>query len=620
MQKNYKVGLYLRLSRDDNNSDSESMSISNQRNMLTDYVKERGWEVEEIYIDDGITGVTFDRPAFNRLIKDIENERINMVVTKDLSRLGRNYLKVGEYTDYFFPKHRVRYIAVNDNYDNDKEDDFVAFRNIFNEHYAKDMHYSMKFQENVSLFSKMKSSQSLLRLIELSLDKMAKGGIYDQLKGGFHRYSVDNQWLVPHFEKMLYDNALALEVYAEGYQAFHNPLYKQRVQEIIRWLLDEMQSPTGGFYGTLDADSEGKEGSYYIWSFQELEELFDPNELDLLQDFYGVSKPGNFEGKNILFQQTSIERLATSYEISAEVLVSQLEGIKEKLLMKRATRVKPGLDDKIITAWNGLTLSGLISAYKMHFLENPADPILQNLSETLYKNLRFFQEKLFNNNTKTLFRIFHHEQAKFAGSLDDYVYLIRALLDYLDIFQILPKVTEQDLQEISRFLSLLMEVTIENFWNPEHSAFYYSDLKRDSGLNLSLNPKQNYDAPLPNPNVMMAQNIFRYLDFTNTLEKQKYDTWLETAEKVLQKQLPIAKKNPTAYASYYLTLQTMLFGDTELTDARFSSEKNSNEPLIHVYYPRTKLLLPKEENIPQLHNKLQICFHHSCLLNEISKI
>ena len=148
MQKNYKVGLYLRLSRDDNNSDSESMSISNQRSMLTDYVNERGWEIEDTYIDDGISGVTFDRPAFNRLIGDIKNKRINMVVTKDLSRLGRNYVKVGEYTDYFFPKHKVRYIAVNDNYDNDQEDDFIAFRNIFNEHYAKDTSKKIKSVKN----------------------------------------------------------------------------------------------------------------------------------------------------------------------------------------------------------------------------------------------------------------------------------------------------------------------------------------------------------------------------------------------------------------------------------------------------------------------------------------
>lgn len=144
MQKNYKVGLYLRLSRDDSNSDSESMSITNQRIMLTDYAKERSWEIEEIYIDDGFSGVTFDRPAFTRLIKDIEGKRINMVITKDLSRLGRNYIKVGHYTDYFFPKHKVRYIAINENYDSTMDNDFIAFLNIFNEHYAKDISRKIK--------------------------------------------------------------------------------------------------------------------------------------------------------------------------------------------------------------------------------------------------------------------------------------------------------------------------------------------------------------------------------------------------------------------------------------------------------------------------------------------
>ena len=144
MQKNYKVGLYLRLSRDDGNSDSESMSITNQRSMLTDYVNERGWDLEDTYIDDGFSGVDFDRPAFKRMIQDIRVKRINMVITKDLSRLGRSYIKVGEYTDYFFPKHKVRYIAVNENIDTDKENDFVGFLNIFNEHYAKDISRKIK--------------------------------------------------------------------------------------------------------------------------------------------------------------------------------------------------------------------------------------------------------------------------------------------------------------------------------------------------------------------------------------------------------------------------------------------------------------------------------------------
>ena len=140
----YKVGLYLRLSRDDKNSDSESMSISNQRNMLMDFTAERGWHVEDIYIDDGISGTTFERPSFKRMVVDIEQKRINMVIVKDLSRLGRNYVKVGEYTDFFFPKHNVRFIVVAENIDSDNENDVSGFLNVVNEHYAKDISRKIK--------------------------------------------------------------------------------------------------------------------------------------------------------------------------------------------------------------------------------------------------------------------------------------------------------------------------------------------------------------------------------------------------------------------------------------------------------------------------------------------
>ncbi|MEX1377136.1 MAG: recombinase family protein [Eubacteriales bacterium] len=142
--QNYKVGLYLRLSREDNNSDNESMSISNQRTILAEYANERGWEIEDIYIDDGYSGVSFERPEFIRLKKDIENKRINMVITKDLSRLGRNYILTGEFTDYFLPKHGVRYIAVNENYDSTIDNDFMPFQSVFNEYYAKDTSRKIK--------------------------------------------------------------------------------------------------------------------------------------------------------------------------------------------------------------------------------------------------------------------------------------------------------------------------------------------------------------------------------------------------------------------------------------------------------------------------------------------
>ena len=143
--KQYKVGIYLRLSRDDG-TDNESMSISNQRDLLTEYANERGWEIEGTYIDDGVSGTTFDRPGFQRLIEDIEKKQINMVIVKDLSRLGRNYSQVGHYTDYIFPKHNVRFIALGDNVDSEKDNDFAGFLNVIHEHYAKDT--SRKDQDN----------------------------------------------------------------------------------------------------------------------------------------------------------------------------------------------------------------------------------------------------------------------------------------------------------------------------------------------------------------------------------------------------------------------------------------------------------------------------------------
>ena len=168
----YKAGLYLRLSRDDKNSDSESMSISNQRNMLMDFTAERGWHVEDIYIDDGISGTTFERPSFKRMVEDIEKKRINMVIVKDLSRLGRNYVKVGEYTDFFFPKHNVRFIAVAENIDSDNENDVSGFLNVVNEHYAKDISRKIRASQK-SLMKKgyFLGSQSPMGYVKSPEDK-----------------------------------------------------------------------------------------------------------------------------------------------------------------------------------------------------------------------------------------------------------------------------------------------------------------------------------------------------------------------------------------------------------------------------------------------------------------
>ncbi|MCB0147850.1 MAG: thioredoxin domain-containing protein, partial [Caldilineaceae bacterium] len=195
-----------------------------------------------------------------------------------------------------------------------------------------------------------------LFMAELTLEKMAHGGIYDQLGGGFHRYSVDAIWLVPHFEKMLYDNAQLLRTYLHAWQVTHRPLFRRVVEESIAYVLREMTAPTGGFYSTQDADSEGHEGKFFVWSPQEIEALLEPQTAAIFCDYYGVSARGNFEGKNILSVVRSVESVAQRFKVSEAAVNEALDTGRAILFDRRETRIKPGRDEKILTEWNGLMI------------------------------------------------------------------------------------------------------------------------------------------------------------------------------------------------------------------------------------------------------------------------
>ncbi|MCL4294069.1 MAG: thioredoxin domain-containing protein, partial [Acidimicrobiia bacterium] len=191
------------------------------------------------------------------------------------------------------------------------------------------------------------------------LEKMAHGGIYDQLGGGFHRYSVDAVWLVPHFEKMLYDNAQLLRTYLHAWQLTDRPLYQRVVNETIDYVLREMTAPTGGFYSTQDADSEGHEGKFFVWEMEEMEEILGAHAGGIFASYYGVSDRGNFEGKNILSVVRSVESVAERFRITPAEVEQSLAESRHKLFAEREKRVKPGRDEKILTEWNGLMIHAL---------------------------------------------------------------------------------------------------------------------------------------------------------------------------------------------------------------------------------------------------------------------
>ena len=198
-----------------------------------------------------------------------------------------------------------------------------------------------------------------LYMLELTLEKMAKGGIYDQLGGGFHRYSVDGSWLVPHFEKMLYDNAQLLRTYLHGWQVVQRPLFRQVVDETIDYVLREMTDPAGGFYSTQDADSEGHEGKFFVWTPAEIEGALDAHTAAIFETYYGVSERGNFEGKNILSVVRSPENIAERFRSGVAEVEQALAASRRQLFLLRENRIKPGRDEKILTEWNGLMIHAL---------------------------------------------------------------------------------------------------------------------------------------------------------------------------------------------------------------------------------------------------------------------
>jgi uncharacterized protein len=256
-------------------------------------------------------------------------------------------------------------------------------------------------------------------IVTSTLQHMAYGGIYDQLGGGFHRYSVDAEWLVPHFEKMLYDNALLSRVYLHAYLVTNDPLYGRIVEETLDYVIREMTSPEGGFYSTQDADSEGEEGKFFLWTPEEIKQLLDPHDAQLFMAYYDVTPRGNFEGKNILYVARDIEQVADEAELSVGEVQAALKQSREILFTMREKRVKPGRDEKILTSWNGMMLRSFAEAAR--YLDRP------DYLQVAVNNANFLLNKLRNKNGRLL-RTYKEDHAHLNGYLEDYVFLADGLL------------------------------------------------------------------------------------------------------------------------------------------------------------------------------------------------
>ncbi|MFT7343726.1 MAG: hypothetical protein ACI9XP_000300 [Lentimonas sp.] len=336
-------------------------------------------------------------------------------------------------------------------------------------------------------YNHLSKNKNALRAVEVTLDKMADGGIYDQIGGGFARYSTDAYWLVPHFEKMIYDNSQLVSLYSSAYQKTKNPYYKTVVYQTLEFIEREMTSKNGAFYSSLDADSDGEEGKFYVWTKDEIQSLLG-EKADLIIDYYNVTQSGNWEeGKNILHKTKSNKSFAAQHKISEKELSEIIEDAQQKMLKERSKRIRPALDDKIITAWNSLMIKGYVDAYRVFDEHNFLNTAVKN-AEFILKNIQKSDYRLDRN--------YKNGKSTINAFLDDYAFTIDAFISlYQATFE------EKWLVEAQQ----LSNYVLTHFYDSKSGLFFYT-----SNLDPSLFARkiETADNVIPAANSQMAKNLF----------------------------------------------------------------------------------------------------------------
>jgi len=325
-------------------------------------------------------------------------------------------------------------------------------------------------------------NQEALDIVSHTCKKMANGGIYDQIGGGFHRYSTDSKWLVPHFEKMLYDNALLSRLYLHYYQVSQDPLAKETVEGILDYVLREMTDPAGGFYSTQDADSEGHEGKFFVWDIDEIRNVLGERDAALFCGYYNITESGNFEGKNIPNVTYSVEHIAKEHGVSVSELQESLTESRRKLFELRETRIKPGRDEKILTAWNGLMMASFAEAGVI--LNRP------DYTAAARRNAEFV---IFNlQKDGALLRTWKDGVAKFNAYLEDYAFLIEGLTTLFE--------TTGEFRWLTKALAFSV-VMIKEFWDEDAGGFFFTGTSHE---NLIVRSKDFFDNATPSGNSVAA--------------------------------------------------------------------------------------------------------------------
>jgi uncharacterized protein YyaL (SSP411 family) len=390
--------------------------------------------------------------------------------------------------------------------------------------------------------------RSALDGVELTLRSMANGGIYDQLGGGFARYSVDAYWLVPHFEKMLYDNALLSRLYLETYQATGDAFYLRIAEETLDYVLRDMTSEEGGFFSAEDADSEGEEGKFYVWRPKELESVLDPEEADLAARYWDVTERGNFEGKSILHVPRPPEAVAEEFGFSSGELGERITRIRSKLFAAREGRIRPGRDEKILAAWNGLMLRSFALAARVTGRED--------YREAAVRNATFIVKKMKEDGR--IHRSYKDGRARFNGYLEDYAMVADGLVAVYEATFETRWLVEAD---------ALMGAVSELFWDEESRAYYDTPADHEE---LLTRPRDVYDSAAPSGTSVATEVLLRLSLF---LDRSDYR---QRAEDILGELAGGMEKVPGAFGRLLCALdfstaeprEVAVVGNPGATDTR----------------------------------------------------
>jgi uncharacterized protein YyaL (SSP411 family) len=469
---------------------------------------------------------------------------------------------------------------------------------------------------------KRSRDEDALKMVETTLKEMRKGGIWDHVGYGFHRYSTDAQWLLPHFEKMLYDQAMLLYAYIEAFEVSEDAVYADVAQDIIRYVLRDLTSSEGAFYSAEDADSEGVEGKFYVWSQEEIETHLDAHEFEAFVRYYNIIEKGNFKeeatredtGLNIPHETDSIGKVAEEIGITIDALDELIERGRNKLFEIREKRIRPQRDDKVLTDWNGLFIAALAKASRTLGIDE--------YNAAAEKAMEFILTKMISSDGRLHHR-FRDGEVAVPAFLDDYAFLVWGLIElYETTFN--PK-----------YLELARDLTkeqIKRFWDAEKKGFYFT---ADDSEELLVRQKEAYDGAIPSGNSVSMLNLLR---LSRLLGDEEFESLSALIPDVFSN---IITRSPTGFSFMLSGLDYALGPSHEIVIAGRLDEEETQAMLVELrnrFLPNTVILLRSDEEVSKKLNSLapfskfydrvndkatvHVCINHNCKLptNDIDQM